>query len=117
MSKDTLFSIAVLCWLPPLFINRLVAHQRLKLLQNLGALAAEEGQVLLHQDRGVVAQLQTLQIGLDGFDSIFLVDLRQGLQVLVAAEQPLHKVLGGIGVLRVLEHGHSPGTQGMPSVG
>ena len=98
-SFDALFAETV-----RLLIGGLVAHQGFKAVQNLGTLAAEQGQVLLHQDGGVIAQLHTLQRGLHQLQAVFLVDFGQHPQVVIIAEQPLYEVLGGLHVVRVLEH-------------
>ena len=58
-----------------LFRGGLVAHQGLKAVEDLGALGAEQGQVLSHEERGIVGQLDAFDGGLDDLDAALLLDL------------------------------------------
>ena len=59
-----------------IFLNRtggLVAHQGLKAIEDLGALGTEQGQVLRHEERRIIGQLNAFDGGLDDLDALLLL--------------------------------------------
>ena len=79
-----------------LFRGGLVAHQGLKAIEDLGALGTEQGQVLRHEERRIIGQLNAFDGGLDDLDAVLLLDLGELTEMIVAAEEPLDEVLGGV---------------------